>query len=126
MATITTVDGLAVDVAPDDVTRVSGPRPNDSGPRTYVYGATPQVLMTAEPPDALLARLGIAAAFAVLTRPNGTPVWVKGAAVSRVKGPEPTSPAGTGATVVVGGDRQYVQETPQAAKALINQHGGHL
>lgn len=129
MATITTIDEGAINIVGGNIARVCGKLPSDPADRTYVHGATAKVLVTPEPPLQLLGRLGIAANFATLTRPNGSPVWVKGAAVSQVREPlasEITAPGEVRATVVVGGARQAVREDTAAAIALINAHGGGL
>jgi hypothetical protein len=70
MSVIKTVDGQDIDVNENLIVLIAGPYPHDVGPHTYVYGVTHGALVTGEPPDALVARLGINPPLAKLTRPG--------------------------------------------------------
>ena len=129
MITITTLDDRQVQVNERDIVRVTGPYPHDPGPRTYVYGPMPQALATAEGAAALVGRLGVDPPLAELTRPNQTPVWVKGAAVSAVRAPLPgeiTEPGAVNAVLVIAGQTQAVHEDVATARAIVNAHGGNV
>ena len=88
MIVIRTLDGTAVDVDENAVTLLCGPYPHDVGSHTYVHGVERGVLVTAEGAVALAARLGINPPLAKLTRPNRTPVWIKGSAVTTLRAPD--------------------------------------
>jgi hypothetical protein len=131
MVAITTLFGQEVDVAENGIAMVAGPYPHDVGPHTYVYGPTAGALITAEAPQLLISRLQHKAEFAVLTRPNGTPVWIHAPAVSLVREPVWTELPDPGqgivkAVVMVGKFHQSVQEDVQLAIKILNVHGGHL
>ena len=57
MIIVHALDGTEVDVNEAAVTLVAGPYPHDLGPHTYVHGVDRGVLVTAEDPAALVARL---------------------------------------------------------------------
>jgi len=129
MIQITTLADQAVDIDNSSVLLVAGPYPHDVGPHTYVSGPTPAALVTAEVPDALLARLGLNPPLAQLTRPDGSPVWLKAAAVSAVRAPVPAEqqdPGTVNAVIVLGALHQAVHETVEAARAVIDALGGHV
>ena len=90
MIVIRALDETAMEVDENAVTLVSGPYPHDVGPHTYVQGVDRGVLVTAEDAAALAARLAINPSLAKLTRPDMTPVWIKGAAVTPIGAPLPT------------------------------------
>src|SRR6516225_7034924 len=90
MIVIRALDRTEVVVDENAVTLVAGPYPHDVGPHTYVHGVDRGVLVTVEDAAALTARLGIDPPLAKLTRPNRTPVWIKGAAVTTLRAPLPT------------------------------------
>jgi hypothetical protein len=84
-------------------------------------------LSIVEPVDAFLARLGITAKFAKLTRPNGSPVWVSGAAVSSARAPLPDEyVGGINAVLFTGSLTQGIKESLVAAIAELDAHGGKL
>lgn len=131
MVAITTLSGQQVDVADESVVLVSGPYPHDVGPHTYIYGPTAGPLITAEAPQLVVSRLANKAAFAVLTRPNGTPTWIHAPAVSAVRAPvwteAPYPGQGTvNAVVTVGKLHQSVQEDVSTVIQILNAHGAHL
>jgi len=103
---------------------IAGPYPHDVGPHTYVYGVTQSMLVTAEKPDLLVARLGIDPGLAKITCPDRSPTWVKGSAVTSVREPIATEQQGPGevnAVLQVGSLHQSVHEDVLAANA----HGGN-
>jgi hypothetical protein len=95
-----------------------------------VSGATPAPLVTAESPQALMSRLGADPPLAQLTRPDGTPVWVKGGAVSALRAPVPSEipppPDEANTIILLGGLHQAVQEDTATVRMIVNAHGGHL
>jgi hypothetical protein len=129
MIVIRALDGTAVDVDEDAVTLVSGPYPHDVGAHTYVHGVERGVLVTAESAAALAARLGVKPPLAKLTRPNATPVWIKGSAVTTLRTPLPTERQGPGAVnavVILGDLHQAVDEDLATAERVLNAHGAHV
>jgi hypothetical protein len=123
MIAIHALDGTEVDVNEDAITLILGPYPHDLGPHTYVHGVDRGVLVTAEAAAALVARLRINPPLAKLTRPDSTPVWLKGSAVTEVRGPLPTELQGSGevnAVVIVGGLHQAVREDVKAVEKVLN------
>ena len=129
MIVIRALDGTSVDVDENAVTLVAGPYPHDVGPHTYVHGVDRGVLVTVEDAAALTARLGIDPPLAKLTRPNRTPVWIKGAAVTTLRAPLPTERQGRGvvnAVVILGELHQAVHENLATAERVLNAHGAHV
>jgi hypothetical protein len=129
MIRIITLDGQTVDLDEAAIVLIAGPYPHDVGPHTYVYGMAPGPLLTAEDPKALAARLGVSPPLASLTRPDGTPVWIKGAAATMVRAPLPPelqAPGEVNAVVLAGALRQSVRETIAAARAILDAHGGNV
>ena len=129
MIVIRALDGTAVDVDEDAVTLVSGPYPHDVGAHTYVHGVERGVLVTAESAAALAARLGVKPPLAKLTRPNATPVWIKGSAVTTLRTPLPTERQGPGAVnavVILGDLHQAVDEDLATAERVLNAHGADV
>jgi len=122
MIAIRALDGTDVFVNEDAVTLVVGPYPHDVGPHTYVHGVDRGVLVTAENAAALVIRLAVNPPLAKLTRPDGTPVWIKRSAVSDVRAPlatEQLAGALVKAVVVVGGLHQAVCEDVRAAASTL-------
>ena len=65
--------------------------------------------------------------LAPLLRPDLTPVWLKGSAVTALRTPlatEQQAPGSVNAVVIVGGLHQAVHETLEAARTIVNAHGG--
>ncbi len=85
MVAITLVNGQVVNLNDTDIILVAGPYPHDVGPHTYVHTTLPAVLVTRESAGQLAGRLNVTPALAQLTRPDMTPVWIKGAAVVAVR-----------------------------------------
>src|ERR1700755_1945599 len=87
MIAIRALDGTEVAVNENAVTLVAGPYPHDLGPHTYVHGVDRGVLVTAEDAAALVARLQVDSSLVKLTRPDASPVWIKGSSISQVRPP---------------------------------------
>jgi hypothetical protein len=129
MIVIRTVDGHEIDGDENAVELIAGPYPHDVGPHTYVYGFTQTALLTAERPEALVARLSVKEPLAKLTRPDRSCVWVKGAAVTSVRAPLPIEEQGPGevnAVLEVGSHHQSVREDLPRVRRIINAHGGNI
>jgi len=128
MIVIQALDGTAVGVDENVVALVAGPYPHDVGPDTY-HGVDRGVLVTTESAAALAARLGVDPPLAKLTRPNATPVWIKGPAVTSLRAPLPTERQGPGAVnamVILGHLHQAVHEDLATAERVLNAHGAHV
>jgi hypothetical protein len=127
MATLETVDGIQITFNPDSVVAVADHDAVTGAIVTCVYGVTKAELRIAEPVDAFLARLGIAAKFAKLTRPNGSPIWINGNSVSSLRAPLPGEYVDGVATVITTGSlTQGVKESPDDTRIQLNAHGGKL
>ena len=129
MIVVRALDGTAVDVDENAVTLVSGPYPHDVGAHTYVHGVERGVLVTAESAAGLAARLGVNPPLAKLTRPNATPVWIKGSAVTTLRTPIPTERQGPGAVnavVILGDLHQAVHEDLATAERVLKAHGAQV
>ena len=129
MIVIKTMDGRDIDGDENAITLIAGPYPHDAGPHTYVYGLTQAPLMTLEKPDALVARLGVNPLLAKLTRPDRSPVWVKGSAVTSLRAPLSTEEQGPGevnTVLQVGSHSQSVREDLAAVRGIINAHAGNV
>ena len=86
-----------------------------------MHGVDRGVLVTAEDAGVLVARVGVT--LAKLTRPNSTPVWVKGSAVQENRAPLPTEQQLGGvvmAVLIVGDLHQAVREDVSAVAAVLN------
>ena len=127
MIVVRALDGTDMSVDENAITLVAGPYPHDVGPHTYVHGIERGVLVTAKDAAALVARVGVPLPLAKLTRPDLTPVWLKGLAVTALRAPlatEQQAPGSVNAVVIVGGLHQAVHETVKAARTIVNAHGG--
>ena len=127
MIVVHALDGTDVSVDETAITLIAGPYPHDVGPHSYVHGIDRGVLVTAEAAAALVARLRVLPPLARLTRPDLTPVWLKGSAVTALRAPLATEQQGRGSdnsVVIVGGLHQAVHETIEAARAIVNAQGG--
>jgi hypothetical protein len=77
----------------------------------------------------LVARLGVTPPLAKLTRPDLSPVWVKGSAVTSVRAPVPSELQGPGevnAVLQVSSHPQMVREDVPAVRAIVHAHGAHV
>jgi hypothetical protein len=131
MIEVHALDGTALQIDEAAVTLVAGPYPHDVGLHTYVHGVERGVLVTAEDTAAFVARLGLNPSLAKLTRPNSTPVWIKGPAVTAIRAPlatERQSPGAVNAVVILGGLglHQAVHENVTAAQQVLNAHGANV
>ncbi len=127
MAELNTTDGLPFYFDPSSVTAIAD-HDEDSGEAvTLVYGLTSQGLRLREGAAAFLARIGGTKKFAKLTRLDGSPVWVNGAAVTVIRPPfqNEYSPAAN-AVIPIGALTQAVQETPAQVRHLVNACGAKL
>ena len=123
MIAIRALDGTEVAVKEDAVTLVAGPYPHDLGPHTYVHGVDRGVRVTAEDAAALVARLGADPPMVRLTRPDGSPVWVKRSTISEIRPPRTTEQQGGAAVkavVIIGDLHQAVREAVQTAMSILN------
>lgn len=123
MVVIRALDGSEVAVNEDAVTLVAGPYPHDVGPHTYVHGVERGVLVTAEDPAALVARLGTDPPLAKLTRPNSTPVWIRRSVVIEIRAPRASEQPDSGVVkaVVIAGDlHQAVREDVATASRILS------
>jgi hypothetical protein len=122
MIAVRALDGTDVVVNEDAVTLVVGPYPHDVGPHTYVHGVDRGVLATTEDAAALAGRLGVDPPLVKLTRPDGSPVWIKKSAVTAIRPPLPTEQQVAGAVkavVVVGALHQAVREDAPTAESML-------
>ena len=129
MIAIRALDGAEILVSEDAVTLVAGPYPHDVGPHTYVHGVERGVLVTAEDARALAARLRVDPPLVRLTRPDGSPVWIKKSAVTVIRPPLATEqPAGAvaRAVVIVGGLHQAIREDVQTAASMLTTPAGSV
>jgi hypothetical protein len=129
MAVITTLNGQDIDINDNAIVLIAGPFPNDVGPGTYIYGVTQGALITGVPADALVARLGINPPLAMLTRPDSSPVWIKGSAVTSIRASIATEQQGPGevnAVLQVGSLHQAIHEDVATARSIIDAQGGNV
>lgn len=121
MIVLWALDGTEVSVDENAITLIAGPYPHDVGPHTYVHGVERGVLVTAEEANSLVARLGVNPPLGRLTRPNSTPVWVKGSAVTEIRAPLSTErQPGVKAVVIIGDLHQAVREDVAAATSVLS------
>ena len=129
MVDLTTTGGLTFSFNPENVTGVTDHDPETGTAVTGVYGVIATMLKINEPAATFMARLGPAAKFAKLTRPDGNPFWVAGKAVGYIRPPVPNEyVAGVNTVIGLGGftTPPGVIESPVSARAAINAQGGKL
>ncbi len=129
MINLTALDGRILPIDDDSVLIVAGPSPGEPADRCYVTGPAAAPIATNEAAAALVARLRPATPLAALTRPNRTPVWIKGAAVGLVRAPDAGDiPPGetVGAVLQIEQHHQAVAEPVATVRAIINAHGGRV
>jgi hypothetical protein len=122
MISVQAIDGAELEIDENSIILVSGPYPHDVGPHTYVIGVERGVLVTAEKPAVLVARLGAQPPLAKFTRPDGTPVWVNRSAVATIRPPldtERQAGARVKAVIVVAGLHQAISEDTQTAMRVL-------
>jgi len=108
---------------------VTGPDAHAAAARASVYGIDRGALATAEDPAGLVARLAVTPPLARLTRPDSSPVWIKGPAVTAIRAPlstERQSPGAVNAVVILGGLHQAVHEDVAATQRVLNAHGANV
>jgi hypothetical protein len=85
MANLTTLDSMQYLFDPGAIAAIADRDELTGADATVVYGLAPQGLKATESVDALLRRLGLASAFAKLTRPDGSSILIHGGSVSVVR-----------------------------------------
>ena len=127
MAELTTTAGEVIDFDPAAVTALADQDAMTGEAVTCLFGIMPDPLLTAEPVAGLLSRLRLGPKVAKLTRPDASPVWIVGSAVTSLRAPLPDEYApGVQAVVVVTGLVQGVTETPPQARKALDAAGAHL
>ncbi|HEY4943242.1 MAG TPA: hypothetical protein VII56_17565 [Rhizomicrobium sp.] len=126
MATVTNIQGLEIYFDPAVVCAVAN-HDETGNPVTTVYGILTVPVMTAEAVAAFLARLGIAAEFAELTRPNGSKVMLRATSVGMMRGVVAGEyPPVVKSVAVAGGLTQALVEDPATAAAALRTHGSKI
>jgi len=123
MIVVRALNGTEIEVNENAVTLVAGPYPHDVGPHTYLHGVDRGVLVTAEDAAALATRLNVHPPLAKLARPDSTPVWIKGSAVTVIRPPLATEQQSGGvvkAVVIIGDLRQAVREDVKTAETILS------
>lgn len=127
MTTLSTTDGLMFLFSPAAVTLVADRDLNSGEAGTTVYGLQSGQLRIAESVDAFLSRIGLAAAFATLTRPDGSRVRVNAKLVRVVRQPvEGEYGPAVRSVLFIGESKQGVIEDLTECGQAIRQHGGPL
>jgi len=93
MITIKSLDGKDLHINENAISMISG------GAHTNIFTLDGPKHATAESPQALVNRLGVH--FAKLTRPDGSPVWVKPSAVNVIREPISTEMQGNKVNAVI-------------------------
>ena len=127
MATLTTTDGRQITFSPGNVEAIADHDAMTGATVTCIFGITKEMLRIAESVQAFMTRVKITAKLAQLTRPNGSPVWISGSAVSSLRVPLPGEyVAGVNTVIFTEVLVQGVREAPAAATSALNDHGGDL
>jgi hypothetical protein len=125
MIVIRALDGTDLHADENAVILVAGA--GDTETLTMVHGIDRGALMTAEEPAALVARLAVNPPLARLARPDMTPVWIKGSAVTAIRPPLASErQAAANAVVILGGLHQAVHEDVATAEQVLNAHGANV
>jgi hypothetical protein len=127
MIVIRTLDGTDLRADENAVILVAGA--GGPGAHTMVHGVDRGAVVTTEDAAALAARLGVNPPLAQLTRPDLTPFWIKGAAVTAIRAPlaaELQSPGVANAVVLLGALHQAVREDIATAEQILNAHGANV
>jgi hypothetical protein len=69
---------------PNKIALISGPYPHHVWVKSYIHKVDGGVMITDEKPESLIERLRVSPSLAMLHRPDLTPVWVNGSAVTSV------------------------------------------
>lgn len=126
MPTLTTLDGTQFDFDPGTLIAIADHMADTGEAMTSVYGLATGWLEVSETAEALLERLGLLGAFARLTRPDGSPVWLNGKAVTVIRPSTENDNPAARAVVTAGALNQAVTETPAQVKQAVDGHGGSL
>ena len=120
------VSGPPIAVAEGSITLIAGPYPSDVGPYTYVHGFGPGVVVSLEPVQHLILRLGAKPPLLQFVRPDNSPVWIKAGAVTNVTLPLPPGQYSPEARSVIwlGPLRQAVKQTSDVVEAQIKGAAG--
>jgi hypothetical protein len=124
MVDLVTLMGMTITVPDSAINVVSGPYPGEANVKSYVRGGFgPGAIETNEDASHFVARLQTT--LARLTRPNGTPVWVKASAITIMRFPfdtEISSPPNVVRSVImVGGFHQALQENIATVRRILAQ-----
>jgi hypothetical protein len=124
MVNIVNHTGVETLIPDESINVVSGPYPRDPGTRSYIRGNFgPGALETSEEAAHLVARLQVT--LAKLTRPNGTPVWIKTSAITMLRYPLDTEiqspPNLIRSVIVVGSFQQAIQEDIGTVRHIMSQ-----
>jgi hypothetical protein len=123
------LDGTNIHADENAIILVTGPDAHVAGAHVNIYGIDRGVMPAAENPAALVARLAVTPPLARLTRPDRTPVWIKGPAVTAIRAPlstERQDPGAVNAVVILGGLHQAVHEDVAATQRVLNAHGANV
>jgi hypothetical protein len=129
MVDIVTSTGMTVTVSDSAINVVSGPYPGDAGVKSYIRGCFGLgafglgAIESSEDASHFVDRLQ--ATLARLTRPNGTPIWVKASAITMLRFPLDTEIPGppnvVRSVIIVGGFHQALQEDIAAVRRILAQ-----
>jgi hypothetical protein len=122
MVDLVTLMGMTVTVPDSAINVVSGPYPGEAGVKSYVRGGFgPGAIETNEAASHFVDRLQ--STLARLTRPNGTPVWVKVSAITILRFPFDTEilspPNVVRSVIIVGGFHQALQEDIATVRQIL-------
>ena len=127
MAELTTTAGEQFNFDPAAVTTLADRDVATGEAATCVFGVMAVPLKTPEAVVSLLDRLHLGAKVARLTRPDASPVWFVGPAVTALRAPLPDEYApGFQAGLSVTGLVQGVMESLEQARRALNAVGAHL
>ena len=124
MVDLVTLMGMTVTVPDSAINVVSGPYPGEAGVKSYVRGGFgPGAIESNEDASHFVDRLQ--STLARLTRPNGTPVWVKASAITILRFPFDTEilspPNVVRSVIIVGGFHQALQEDIATVRRILAQ-----
>jgi hypothetical protein len=124
MVDIVTSTGMTVTVPDNAINVVSGPYPGDVGVKSYIRGGFGLGAIESSE-DASHFVEGLQATLVRLTRPNGTPVWVKASAITMLRFPLdteiPSPPNVVRSVIMVGGFHQALQEDIATLRRILAQ-----
>jgi hypothetical protein len=124
MVQIVATTGGTITVPDNAINIVTGPYPGDPSPKSYIRGNFgPGAVDSNEDASHLVARLQVT--LAKLTRPNGTPVWVKVAAITLLRYPLdtkiPSPPNLVQSVIMLGAFHQALQEDIATIRRIMSQ-----